>query len=202
MKLYKLTDENDQTKNATQWGEGVTHTTDGKGDLCGPGWLHAYEDPLLAVLHNPIHGAFKAPHLWEAEGEGEVKRDGQMKIGVTRLTTVKRIDLPVVSTVQVIAYAILCGKAVCDNVVWNQWADRWLSGEDRTEASSLTASAARYAADAAARSALAAVYAARYAAVYAAAYAAADAARAADAALYAGKTLDMIAIAQKAMTYK
>ena len=180
MKLYKLTDKKDQTRNATQWGTGITHTTNGEGDLCGPGWLHAYEDPLLAVLHNPIHGNFKAPHLWEAEGEGEVKRDGQMKIGVTNLTTVRRIDLPVVSTVQRTAYGILCAKSVYSDVKWNQWADKWLSGEDRTEAS-----------------ALAAVYAARYAAVYAAA----DAARAAEYAASTGKPIDLIRIAKKAMTY-
>ena len=177
MKLYKLTDEQDQTKNATQWGEGITNTANGKGDLCGPGWLHAYEDPLLAVLHNPIHGNFKAPHLWEAEGEVKVKRDGQMKIGVTRLTTVKRIDLPTISKVQRTAYGILCAKSVYSDVKWNERTDKWLSGEGRTEASSLAAYAAEYAA----------VYAAR-----AAGYAA----------QYAGKTLDMIAIAQKAMTYK
>ena len=191
MKLYKLTDAQDQTKNATQWGTGITHTTNGEGDLCGPGWLHAYEDPLLAVLHNLIHGNFKAPHLWEAEGAGEVLRDGQMKIGVTRLTTVKRIDLPTISTVQRTAYAILCGKEVCDDVEWNRWADRWLSGEARSKAS---ARAAVYAA-------WDAVYAAEYAA-YAAEYAAQYAADASEYAARTGKTLDMIAIAQKAMTYK
>ena len=186
MKLYKLTDEKDQTKNATQWGTGITHTTNGEGDLCGPGWLHAYEDPLLAVLHNPIHGAFIDPHLWEAEGEGEVKRHGQMKIGVTRLTTVKRIDLPVVSTVQAIAYAILCGKEVCDNVEWNRWADRWLSGEDRSEASADAEYAAVYAADADAAYAASAARSALYAAEYAA---------------NTGKPIDLITIAKKAMTY-
>jgi hypothetical protein len=48
MKLYKLTDQNAQTMNNTQWGPGVTHETDGRWALCGPGWLHAYEHPLLA----------------------------------------------------------------------------------------------------------------------------------------------------------
>ena len=186
MKLYKLTDEQDQTKNATQWGEGVMHIANGEGDLCGPGWLHAYEDPLLAVLHNPIYGNFKAPHLWEAEGAGEVLRDGQMKIGVTRLTTVRRIDLPEVTRVQRTAYGILCAKSVYSDVKWNQWADKWLSGEDRSEASARYA--ARYAAWAAAYAADAAVYAVY--AVYAAEAAS------------TGKPLDLIRIAKKAMTYK
>ena len=208
MKLYKLTDKKDQTKNATQWGTGITHTANGEGDLCGPGWLHAYEDPLPAVLHNPIHGAFIDPHLWEAEGAGEVLRDGQMKIGVTRLTTVKRIDLPTISTVQAIAYAILCGKAVCDNVEWNRWADRWLSGEDRSKASARAAVyaawdavyAAEYADQYAARSALYAASAANTA--YAAEYAAQYAADASEYAARTGKPIDLVAIARKAMTYK
>ena len=54
-KLYKLTDQNHQTRNNTKWGAGVTHTASGQGDLCTAGWLHAYTSPLLAVLLNPIH---------------------------------------------------------------------------------------------------------------------------------------------------
>jgi hypothetical protein len=33
MKCYKLTDQKMQTYHSTQWGENVTHTTDGQGDL-------------------------------------------------------------------------------------------------------------------------------------------------------------------------
>jgi hypothetical protein len=47
--LYKLTDKDGRTRGDTKWGEGATHTTDGQGDLCGPGWLHAYTDPLFHV---------------------------------------------------------------------------------------------------------------------------------------------------------
>ena len=54
--LCKLTNENDQTYNKTQWGENITHKADGQGELCGTGWIHYYDSPLLAVLLNPIHG--------------------------------------------------------------------------------------------------------------------------------------------------
>lgn len=73
-------------------------------------------------------------------------------------------------------FAILCAKRVYKEVSWVSWADKWLSGEDRSVA------AARAAARAAA--AAAAAYAAADA--YAAAYAAADA----DAAVYAAADAD------------
>ena len=73
--LYKLTNENGQTYNKTQWGEGVVHTADGTGNLCSKRWIHAYADPLLAVLLNPIHANFHNPQLWEAEGSDPAKSD-------------------------------------------------------------------------------------------------------------------------------
>src|SRR5690554_5166757 len=75
-RLYKLTDEHGKTHGNTQWGPNVTHFGTGKGELCGPGYIHAYEHPLIAVLLNPVHGYFKNPRMWEAIGTVN-KRDGQ-----------------------------------------------------------------------------------------------------------------------------
>lgn len=138
-KLYKLTDENYQSGTApdctvTQWGPGVTHETNGYGDLCGPGWLHACEHPLLAALLCPLHFSdCDGLVLWECDGDGEIKRDGQLKCGVTRLTTVRQIPLLLVTTEMCVRFAILCAKKVCENKAWNEWADKWLSGEDRSD---------------------------------------------------------------------
>lgn len=133
MKLYKLTDENGQTKNATQWGEGVEHaaTGDAAQDLCSDGWIHAYESPLLAVLLNPIHANFRNPILWEAEGEVE-KRDGQLKVGCRKLRTLQKIPLPKIKTEQRVKFAVFCAQAVYDDAVWHTWAKNWLSGKDRS----------------------------------------------------------------------
>jgi hypothetical protein len=136
MKLYKLTDENAQTHGGCQWGEGVTHTASGEGSLCDSGWIHAYEHPLLAVLHNPLHANFGSPRLWEAETTDENPlRDGQMKLGVRNLTTIREIPMPVITREQRVRYAILCAKSVCPDKAWNEWADNWLSGKDRSEES-------------------------------------------------------------------
>jgi len=139
-RLYKLTDGNGRTQNQTQWGEGVTHSGTGKGELCGDGWIHAYEDPLVAVLLNPIHADFRHPRLWEAEGERSV-RDGQVKCGCKSLTTVREIPLPEVTTEQRFRFAILCSKKVYKDKGWNAWADRWLSGENMGKEAAGTAEA-------------------------------------------------------------
>ena len=135
MKLYKLTDKDGCTRNGTQWGPGVRHEAPGEGWLCTESWIHAYEHPLLAVLHDSIHGEFGAAAcLWECETDDqEPLRDGQMKIGVRSLTTLREIPLPMITTEQRMRYAILCARQVCNDPEWVAWADAWLDGSDRTE---------------------------------------------------------------------
>jgi hypothetical protein len=180
MKVYKLTDSNDKTKGDTQWGEGVRHEAKGtNSELCSDGWIHWYHDPLLAVLHDPIHGEFGTEaHLWEAKTDGGIREEGRMKGGSKGLTTLRRIDLPTVTTEQRVRYAILCARQVRQDAAWNAWADRWLSGEDRTAEAARAAGAEAARAAAAARSsrAPAAARAAARAAWEAAAGAAAEAA--------------------------
>ena len=83
--IYKMVDENWQTHGSMQWGIGVEHCATGDIDqpLCSDAWIHVYENPLLAVLLNPIHADFKNPHLCEVEGIIEL-RDGQLKAGYTK----------------------------------------------------------------------------------------------------------------------
>ncbi len=150
-KLYKLTDKDAQTRNNCQWGENVTHTAPGTGPLCTSGWLHAYTDPLLAVLLNPIHGTFDPAtmRLWEADGDVGATDHG-LKVGCTRLTTVREIPVPQVTTEQRVRFAILCSLAV--NTRWKgratykRWAQAWLDGSDRTCAAAAAADAAAAAA--------------------------------------------------------
>ena len=131
MKLYKLTDGNSQTMNKTQWGENVTHSGTGKGRLCGPGYIHAYEHPLLAAFLHPIHVGFHTLQLWEAEGE-VAKREGQLKCGCVTLTTIKQIPLPLLTTEMRLRFGILCALEVYKVPFFVTWANKWLSGEDRS----------------------------------------------------------------------
>lgn len=184
MKLYKLTDSKSQTYNKTQWGEGVSHTAAGKGDLCGPGWIHAYTSPLLAVLLNPIHGNFEAEtmQLWECEAKIS-KNDNGLKVGCASLKTIKRIKVPEFTQNQKTYFAILCAKKSYKDQNWNIWADAWICGKNRN------------------RDAARAAWAAASDAAMAASDAAWAAALAADRAADAG-SIDLISIAEKAQAFK
>ena len=155
MKAYKLTNEEGRTHDDMQWGPGVTHTAEGPpvGPLCSGSWIHVYSDPLLAVMMNPLHEDYDSPRLWECRTKGRGKHDRGLKSGYRTVTTVRELPLPKVTTEHRIRFAILCTKAVCDLPAFVQWADKWLSGEDRTARTSWPAS---WAAETAARAAAAA----------------------------------------------
>ena len=188
--VFKLTDKFSRTKYNTQWGNNVSHAAKGDGkELCSNGWIHYYTHPLIAVLMNPIHADFASPKLWEAEASGKIINEA-LKSGCKTLTTIKEIPLPEISRVQRVAFGILCAKEVCKGKAWNKWADKWLSGEDRSKESAANA----------ARAYDAAAYAAYAAAASAATHAASAARVAARAAV--SKSINFIALAEKAMTYK
>ncbi len=172
MKAYKLTDENGQTHGGCQWGEGITNTATQEGiALCTNQVIHVYADPYMAVFANPIHAEFEMETalLWECECSDIVNRDS-LKMGVKTCTTVRKIPLPAMTTEQRIEIAIRCVKEVYKDKEWNEWADRWLSGEDRTaNAATIAYAYAAYAAYAADAATFAAIYAAdTIAAAYAA----------------------------------
>jgi hypothetical protein len=147
-KLYKLTDEQGRTRagedNELTWAVGVEHKTAGTGtQLCTADVIHAYEHPLIAVLMNPVHADLNPAtmRLFVAEGE-IVVREGQIKCGVHALKIVEEIPVPTLTIEQRIKFAILCAKTVCKDAEWNAWADKWLSGKDRSEAAAEAAEAA------------------------------------------------------------
>ncbi len=154
---YKLTRPDGTSYGGCQWGVGVSHETDGSGDLCGPGWIHFYSSPLLAVLLNPIHGSYNlaTAHLWEVEGSGTIKEDHGLKFGAMTVTTIRRLDIPEVSLTQKIAFGIISSLTVYHDASYATWAEDWLSGKDRSPA------AARAAMDAARAAVAAAMDAAR-----------------------------------------
>ena len=109
---YKLTDQNMQTYNGFQWelGKWYQATGDINQPLCTNAWLHCYDSPLLAVLHNPIHADIKNPRLFEVETTGESKNDDKLKCGYRMMQLVKELLLPDITSDQKIAYGILCAK--------------------------------------------------------------------------------------------
>lgn len=208
MKAYKLTDENGKTRNNTQWGENVTHSAvGGSKELCSDGWIHFYTHPLIAVIMNPIHANFKNPILWECETSGEEIHES-LKSGCKTLTTIRKVNLPIVTLTQRVAFGILCSLRVCRDKDHVKWATKWLRGEDRSTAAYATTYATTYA-----TAYTADAYAADAATAYATAYTAYTADAAYTAATYATAATyttadatamtaqDFIDIAKEAMTY-
>ena len=138
MKAYKLTSKGMRTYNYTQWVLNEAKTTNGKGTLCGPGWLHFYSHPLLAVFLNRIHCNFDNPRLFEIKAEGKIKNDRGLKLGCTKMTLVKELELPKVTPEQRVKFGILCALEVFKNKEFAKWAQNWLDGTDRTENSRLS----------------------------------------------------------------
>ncbi len=172
--FYKLTDSEGYTRkgksNQLLWGEGITHAAVGNGsELCSDAFIHVYAHPLIAAFMNPIHADFKNPLLWECEVEGDAVHDGQLKSGFKTVKTIRRIDLPTITTEQRVSIGIRCALKHCNEPAFIKWANAWLDGSDRAEARAAAAAewaagAARAAAEAAARAARAAAEAAAWAA--------------------------------------
>lgn len=111
MICYKLTDANLCTHGGYQWTLGEKRSTDGRGDLCGPGFLHFYLDPLLAVMLDPIHANIGgAARLFRAKAGGTIRHDRGLKAGAASLTLLEEMPLPVVTTAQRVAFAKACAE--------------------------------------------------------------------------------------------
>lgn len=198
--VYKLTDQDMRTHGGCRWALGEWRETDGSGELCSKGWLHWYHDQLLAVMLNPVHVKFAQPRLFEAEADGTLRDDRGLKGGSTRLRLTRELPVPAVTRTQHIAFGVLCAQAVTGDRIpaWSAWADRWLSGEDRTAAEAWAAAVA-WAARAAPESAESAESAAWAARATESSESVVWAARAAAAAAGAGQPLDLPALARRAM---
>ncbi len=183
--MYKLVSQEWTTHNGMKWAIGKTNKATGEGtEMCTNQVLHCYASPEQAVLFNPIHANIYNPILLEIECSEIVANDG-LKYACKEQTPKKEICLPVFSLNQKIAFAIKMALLVYKAAPFVKWAEKWLSGKNRTAddadaAARAAARAAAYAADAAADAATYAAYAA-----YAAADAATYAAYAARAATYA-----------------
>jgi hypothetical protein len=139
MKYYKLTDQNMQTYDCFQWKLKKKYSVSGIGELCSSGWFHVYNNPILAIILNPIHADFNKPRLFECVVSGKIKRDKGLKYGAQHCTMIKEIPLPILSTEYKIEFAIRCALKVYKNKSFAAWAKNWLSGKDRSSSAANTA---------------------------------------------------------------
>lgn len=200
--IYRLTDSNHRTYGGTQWGPGVRHVIPDERRrpiLCSDGVFHAYRTPLLAALLRRAHCP-GYDTLWRCETPEIVADDGA-QVGAYELTTLEIVELPRPTPEQCVRFAVLSALEVYDEPKFVAWAQRWLSGQDRSRE---MAWAAWVAARAAAAETEAAAWAAAEAAAAAraareAAEAEAEAAEATAWTAGASRKIDFAAIAERAM---
>lgn len=210
MRLYKLTDANNQTWGGAQWGKDVSMTITSKSaDLYTGDVIHCFRTPLIASFMTPMYtDRLRGGNLWESEGE--IIADNGLIAGCKTLTTLRRIEIPQMTPTHRAAAAILCAKTLPQPTKWRIWADDWLSGGDRsTETATVAKGAMGPTMMVTTGAELSAVIAASAAASAAAgaelsgAVAAVDAVRAAMAVMAAGvgKPFDLSKVLEQAMKY-
>lgn len=145
---YKLTTQELTTHNRFQWTPGGWSPLLAGTELCSNGVYHAYPSPELAVILNPIHANLANPRLWKCSlGGGVIDNDNDngLKLGAQQMRLDEEIALPSYTTTQRIAFGILCVLEVSRDEVFRGWAEKWLSGEDRSaEAAQATYGRARW----------------------------------------------------------
>jgi hypothetical protein len=149
MRLIKLTDADGYTRRGdsgeTLWLPCGTRPPRLDGaKLCAAGVYHAYSSPEQAAMMDCIHAELlsRGGRAWWAEGE-VVKADGS-KVGCHELVLVEPAELPVLTTAQRVRVAIYCAQELGSHGdAWDRWAERWLSGEDRSASSAKEAWAER-----------------------------------------------------------
>lgn len=185
--MYKLLTQGMTSYAGMKWELGETNHAGVPGtQMCTDQVLHCYADPYLAVLLNPLHADIKNPRLFKIAVPEVVATDG-LKHASKSQALLEELPLPVITTQERVRFAITCALQVHPEGPFAEWAQRWLTGMDRSAAAARAAGvyAARVAGACAADCAAAAAdYAANYADY--AEYAAAEAARAAVAATGAG----------------
>lgn len=138
--LYKFTKSDLTTYGNTKWILGCSKKTSGiHNELCNCSWLHAYEDPYVAVLLRSLHIDSSYNRLFKAESCGQFKVYYDGKCGVTELKLVEEIPLPKITSLQYVniaahaclEYYKLVNKWVENNPVLDKWIQNWLKGKNR-----------------------------------------------------------------------
>jgi len=130
---YKLLTQEMTSHGGMKWEIGKLEKAKKEGtEMCTPQVLHFYSHPLLAVFANPIHASITNPRLFEIEVEACVNKDN-LKCASKTQRLVKELELPQLNDLQRQFVAINCAKLLPNPPsIWAEWADKWLSGEDRT----------------------------------------------------------------------
>lgn len=135
-------------KNETLWEVGKRVEAVGTGGLCTDGVIHFYDSIWVALLMNCYHADIPNPRAIVIEVGEVVAHDGT-KGGSKWATMLREIPVPMMTTEQRVEIAIRCALAVSHDPEFVEWANKWLSGEDRSREAAEAAAWAEEAAEAA-----------------------------------------------------
>lgn len=96
-------------------------------------WIECCDEPLVGLFLNVDCWRIPAPRILVVDGEGSgisLWNYKRLFREVTPISEVLNVTPP--NPTQQMAFAILCTKRVCTHQRWNEWADNWLSGVDRS----------------------------------------------------------------------
>src|ERR1035437_7592574 len=128
---YKLLKPDMTSFGSYLWIQGKWNETNGRGSICGPGWLHACNTPELAIMLNPYRYWTNVPCMFIAEWEGERQNDSGMKFGSTRMRVMEEIPCPPLTEEQRIEYWMTCVLLTHHEPRFVQWAENWIVRQDR-----------------------------------------------------------------------
>ena len=125
MTVYKLTNEQMETRNGTKWEIGKEKSIEKNkqsSELCSDGVLHAYNSVELALLLNPIHANILNVRLFEADAHIVVSEWD--KCGAHKMILTKELDVPgwYKNKKVSLLFAIKCAKEVL-HIFEQQWPD-------------------------------------------------------------------------------
>jgi len=139
--LWKLTDDQGYTGcsigKPVLWTPGCTHQGRGRTKrMCTSAVIHAYRSPLQAGFMDPEHGEYIERGTFRLLlCEGEVVAEDGTKVGCKKLKALSWEDstLVTLSPAARVRTAIKFGLMCCAQADWVAWAEKWLSGKDRSE---------------------------------------------------------------------
>lgn len=133
---YKLLTQDMTSHGRTKWEIGVPKTAQAGGtEMCTNQVLHYYTHPLVAVFANPIHAAIEKPRIFEIEVSECVASDS-LKSACKTQTLLRELQLPELTDLQCQFVAIKAAMLLPSiGNPWTSWAQKWLSGEDRSSGS-------------------------------------------------------------------
>lgn len=128
MAKYILTNSENRTRQGScLFPGGSSFSSQASSDVVTENASEMGASPLVAIMLNPWHAQLEGPKMLEMQftTEEDNARDPIFRI------TLREVGMPATTTDQKIIFALMVIVEVYQNELFNQWAQKWISGTDR-----------------------------------------------------------------------